>query len=140
LRDASRRNASPFSEATTERSRDWPRHSVGTRGGIPIRRLGGRWATPTLHWGTVAGAEVIRESDNPFDQAPHHLPSPGPMRPNRRSAAIDQAESAGRTTRRFAGEDVRRERSARRQAERRLVHVRPVREADPNRRASRHQR
>ena len=60
-----------------------------------IRQLGGRYhgVPPTLHWGTVQGAEMIRESDNPFDRAPQHLPIAGSdAAPNRRSGAIDDAE------------------------------------------------
>jgi len=60
-----------------------------------IRRLGGRYRglPPTLHWGTVTGAEVVRESDNPFDHAPHQLRVAGSdAAPTRRSAAIDHAE------------------------------------------------
>jgi nitric oxide reductase NorD protein len=60
-----------------------------------IRQLGGRYhgVPPTLHWGTVPGAEIIRESDNPFDRTPHHLPIAGSdAAPNRRSGAIDNAE------------------------------------------------
>ncbi len=76
--------------ATPVESLAWAREAASR-----IRRLGGRYRglPPTLHWGTVAGAEVIRESDNPFDQAPQHLPIAGSdAAPNRRSAAIDQAE------------------------------------------------
>jgi nitric oxide reductase NorD protein len=76
--------------ATPAESLAWAREAAAR-----IRRRGGRYRglPPTLHWGTVAGAEVIRESDNPFDHAPHHLPIAGSdAAPNRRSAAIDQAE------------------------------------------------
>jgi nitric oxide reductase NorD protein len=60
-----------------------------------IRHLGGRYhgVPPTLHWGTVPGADIIRESDNPYDRVQQHLPIAGSdAAPNRRSGAIDNAE------------------------------------------------
>ncbi len=60
-----------------------------------IREVGGRYRgiPPTMHWGTVKGAEAVRESDNPFDRTPHHLPIAGSdAAPNRRAGAIDDAE------------------------------------------------
>jgi nitric oxide reductase NorD protein len=77
-------------EASPVDSLAWARDAAAR-----IRRLGGRYRglPPTMHWGTVAGAEIIRESDNPFDQAPERLPIAGSdAAPTRRSAAIDQAE------------------------------------------------
>ncbi|HEY2163786.1 MAG TPA: hypothetical protein VGH04_07350, partial [Gemmatimonadaceae bacterium] len=95
LRDALRadtagpsQNAAEF--ATPAESLAWA-HEAASR----IRRLGGRYRglPPTMHWGTVAGVEIVRESDNPFDRAPERLPIAGSdAAPTRRSAAIDQAE------------------------------------------------
>jgi len=91
LRDALRGSDQPAAmHATPGDSLAWAREAASR-----IRRLGGRYRglPPTMHWGTVAGAEVIRESDNPFDRAPERLPIAGSdAAPTRRSAAIDQAE------------------------------------------------
>ncbi len=80
----------PDSDRTPSESLAWARDAA-----VQIRQLGGRYRglPPTLHWGTVQGAEIARESDNPFDRAPQHLPIAGSdAAPNRRSAAIDNAE------------------------------------------------
>jgi nitric oxide reductase NorD protein len=83
-------DTSPGAAPTPSESLAWA-HDAAVR----IRELGGRYhgLPPTLHWGTVNSAEIVRESDDPFDRAPQHLPIAGSdAAPNRRTGAIDNAE------------------------------------------------
>jgi nitric oxide reductase NorD protein len=80
----------PDGDHSPNDSLSWAREAAAR-----IRPLGGRYRglPPTMHWGTVKATEIIRESDNPFDRAPQHLPIAGSdAAPNRRSGAIDNAE------------------------------------------------